>query len=121
LASGEQRGPAVLVIGAGAVGQVFGDHLSRAGASITLFVREKYREDVARGFDMYRLTTLGGGTRRIEVDRFDAFDVVSSTSEIAARRFDQVYVTLPSDAVRSGTCACTSPRSARRRASSCPR
>jgi ketopantoate reductase len=93
--------PRILVVGAGAVGQVFGHHLARGGAALTFFVREKYRAEVARGFEMYRLPAFGGRERAIAPVRFEGFDVISSLAEISARSFDQVYVTLPSDAVRS--------------------
>lgn len=92
--------PRVLVIGAGAVGQVFGRHLARAGAALTFFVREKYADEVRRGFDMYPLAMTRGRRAHLSPVRFEGFDVITSLEEIAARRFDQVYITLPSNAVR---------------------
>lgn len=86
----------VLVVGAGAVGQVFGRHLLRAGAGVTFFVREKYRAEASRGFDMHPLN----GPRRAEPVRFDGFAVVATTAEVAARRFDQVYLTVSSTGVQ---------------------
>ena len=82
----------VLIVGAGAVGQVYGHHLARGGARVTFYVRERYRDEAARGFTMIRLR----GKRRREVSRFEGFNVVTSAAEVAGRRFDQVYLTIPS-------------------------
>lgn len=83
----------VLVVGAGAVGQVFGRHLQRGGAEVACFVRERYREAAARGFDLYPLNG------RREPARFEGFAVLTRADEVAARRFDQVYLTVPSPAL----------------------
>ena len=85
----------VLVVGAGAVGQVYGRHLQLGGAEVTFFVRDRYRATVERGFDMYTLN----GRRPTEPVRFEAFSVVTHPDEVAARRFDQVYLTVSSPAL----------------------
>lgn len=85
----------VLVVGAGAVGQVFGHHLVRAGADLTFFVREQYRERTAQGFDLYRLRLAGAP----EPLRLEGFTVVCTPEEVAATRFDQIYLALPSQAL----------------------
>lgn len=82
----------VLVVGAGAVGQIYGDHLARGGAEVTFYVRERYREETARGFSLVRLGALGRRAAR----RFEGFAVVSNVAEVAAHRFDQVYLAIPS-------------------------
>jgi ketopantoate reductase len=84
-----------LVVGAGAVGQVYARHLQLGGADVTFFVREKYRATLERGLDMYPLN----GRRPTEPVRFDAFSVVSRPDEVAARTFDQVYLTVSSPAL----------------------
>jgi hypothetical protein len=84
----------VLVVGAGAVGQVYGRHARLGGADVTFFVREKYRDEVSRGFDMYSLNQ-----RRTSV-RFDDFSVVTRADEVAAGTFDQVYIAVSSPALR---------------------
>jgi 2-dehydropantoate 2-reductase len=89
--------PSVLVVGAGSVGQVFGYHLARGGARVTFFVRPQYRQAAARGFPLQPLNRW----RRAKTPvLFTQFNVVSSTQELAVRRFDQVYLALPSTAVR---------------------
>ena len=84
----------VLVVGAGAVGQVYGRHAALGGAEVTFFVRDKYRDEVSRGFDMYPLNHRGSAVR------FDGFSVVTRADEVAARKFDQVYVAVSSPALR---------------------
>jgi 2-dehydropantoate 2-reductase len=90
--------PAVLVVGAGAVGQVYGRHAQLGGADVTFFVREKYRDEVARGLDLYPLNRrFRKGPDPI---RWDAFDVVSRVDEVAARSFDHVILTVSSPALK---------------------
>ncbi len=93
-----RTGLRVLVVGAGSVGQVFARHYQLGGAAVTFFVREKYRAEVARGFDMYPLNRRAG--RRGEAVRFDGFDVVTRVDEVAGRGFDQVMITVASPALR---------------------
>lgn len=88
----------VLVVGAGSVGQVFARHYQRGGAAVTFFVREKYKTEVERGFDLYPLNERRA--RRGEAVRFDGFEVVTRPDEVAARRFDQVMFTVASPALR---------------------
>ena len=83
----------VLVVGAGAVGQVYGRHARLGGADVTFFVREKYREEVSRGFDMYPLNHRGTSVR------FDDVKVVTRADEVAAGKFDQIYVAVSSPAL----------------------
>jgi 2-dehydropantoate 2-reductase len=45
----------ILVVGAGAVGQVLGAHLQKGGARVTVLVKEKYAADARRGFTLQAL------------------------------------------------------------------
>src|SRR5262245_42718199 len=90
--------PSVLVVGAGAVGQPYARHAQLGGADVTFFVRDKYRDTVARGLDLYPLNRRA--SRRGEAVRFDGFSVVSRADEVAARRFDHVILTVSSPALR---------------------
>ena len=49
------QGKKVLLLGAGAVGQVYAYHLALAGAEIGFKVRPKYVEETTAGFDLYEL------------------------------------------------------------------
>ncbi len=80
----------VLIVGAGAVGQIYGHHLAQGGAAVTFYVRERYRDETSRGFTILPLA------RRGHAERFEGFDVVCSPAELAGRSFDQVYLAIPS-------------------------
>jgi 2-dehydropantoate 2-reductase len=84
-----------LVVGAGAVGQAYARHLQLGGADVTFFVRDKYRATLERGLDMYWLNA----PRPTEPARFETFGIVTRPDEVAARRFDQVYLTVSSPAL----------------------
>jgi 2-dehydropantoate 2-reductase len=81
-----------LIVGAGAVGQVFGHHLAKAGAEVSFLVKPKYVAECERGFMLYKLP-------RTEGERFAAAKIVSE----ADATYDQVYITISSPALRSGT------------------
>jgi 2-dehydropantoate 2-reductase len=89
--------PAVLIVGAGSVGQVFGYHLFRGGAQVTFLVRPAHRAQVAEGFALYPLNRYRAGDAPL---RFREFALSSSAAEVAAQRFAQVYLTVPSHGLR---------------------
>jgi Ketopantoate reductase PanE/ApbA len=91
--------PSVLVVGAGAVGQPYARHAQLGGADVTFFVRDKYRDEVARGLDLYPLNQRAVRRGGPPV-RFDGYAVVSRADEVAARRFDHVILTVSSPALR---------------------
>lgn len=88
----------VLVVGAGAVGQVFGRHLALGGADVTVFVKAKHVDECRAGFALYPLNT-----RRHPAVRWDGFGVITTAEEAAKQRWDQVYLTVSSTALRAGT------------------
>jgi hypothetical protein len=90
----------VLIVGAGAVGQVFGRHLALGGAEVSFYVKEKYAAECRAGFTMYRLNK--GGKARTTPERFDGAGVVSTLEEVAATAWDVVVLTVSSTALRSG-------------------
>lgn len=83
------------MVGAGAVGQVFGYHLAEAGARVTFFVREKYASGLREGLTLYAL-----GSGKDERRRFESFDVVTTLEEVRARAFDQAWLTVSSTGLR---------------------
>lgn len=82
----------VLIVGAGALGQVYGRHLSLAGDDVTFLVKPKYAEAAAAGFSMVQLSA---GGRRTPV-RFEGFGVIT---EIGEARFDEIWLAVSSDAL----------------------
>lgn len=77
----------ILIVGAGAVGLVYGRHLQRAGCDVTYYVREKYRVQAQAGYPMYPLNTGGRGKPVV----FAKFGIVTSAEQVAeAGPFTQV-------------------------------
>lgn len=74
----------VLIVGAGAVGQVYGHALAQAGARVHFLVRPRYLEAARRGFVLYPFHHKGGAAPQ----RFTDFTVHSTLDELRAHRFD---------------------------------
>lgn len=90
--------PKVLIIGAGAVGSVYGYHLHKGGAKVTFYVKQKYREAVAAGMVLYPLK----GPEKGMTIHFDAYDVVTPVDDLTGRNFDQVWICVSSPALMTG-------------------
>ncbi len=87
----------ILVVGAGAVGQVYGRHLQLGGAQVTFYMRAKYRADAEKGYPMYPLNKQG----RDKPVRFGDFGIVTDKAEVAAAGpFDEVWLCVSSPALR---------------------
>lgn len=86
----------ILVVGAGAVGQVYGRHLARAGHQVSFFVKAKHAPALADGLPLHRL-----GYLRTESEHWRDFTVVSAVAEVADTVWDQVWLCMASDALRS--------------------
>lgn len=85
----------ILIVGAGAVGATYGWHLHRAGHEVHFFVKAKYAEEVAAGITLHRL-----GRRVTQRQEWSQPRVVTDTAAVARERWDQVWLTLSSDALR---------------------
>lgn len=85
--------PSVLVVGAGAVGRVFAHHLQRSGAAVSLCVRDPARAPASATLRQLGLFGPGRDLRSV------ADAVLSRPEELSERRFDEVYITVPSDAL----------------------
>lgn len=83
-----------LVSGFGAVGQVFAWHLRDGGANVTIAVRSPQK--LPRAVTLHRLDLR----RRVRTESFLVDDVCATPDALRARTFDQVYVTVPSDALQ---------------------
>ncbi|MCG8312305.1 MAG: 2-dehydropantoate 2-reductase, partial [Pseudomonadales bacterium] len=83
----------VLVVGAGAVGQVYGHFMQRGGASVSFFVKEKYQSRCEEGFSLYRCRRSGlGGEEHYQADA-----VYTQYEEIAKQKFDHIWLAMPSN------------------------
>jgi 2-dehydropantoate 2-reductase len=88
----------VLVIGAGAVGQVYGRHLALGGAHVSYYVRERHAAECRRGFVFYPLDRKKPRAPvRVEIA---ATDVLTTLDEVRAVAWDQVYLCVASHALR---------------------
>jgi ketopantoate reductase len=85
----------VLLVGAGAVGQVYGHHLRRGGAEVTYLIKERHRSAVEEGFILHRHRLL----RRPQTARFDDFDVIVDYERVARAPWDQVWLCVSSPAL----------------------
>ncbi|HJN74905.1 MAG TPA: 2-dehydropantoate 2-reductase N-terminal domain-containing protein [Myxococcota bacterium] len=79
-----------LLVGAGAVGQVFGRHLQASGDHLTFFVRDKYRAEVEAGLWMHpeggepvRLVPDGVITRAEDIGGVDELWLCVSSTALA--------------------------------------
>lgn len=86
-----------LIVGAGAVGQVFGRHLALGGAEVTFLVKPKYAAEVGAGLTMFPLNERGAPRRR-----FEGCGVITSADAASGEAWDQVYFAVPSTALREG-------------------
>ncbi|MBM7111999.1 ketopantoate reductase family protein [Archangium primigenium] len=91
--------PRVLLVGAGAVGQVFGHYLQAAGCAVTFFVKPKYAAEAQKGFALYELTIR----ERAPAPRpLSGVGVLTSEREVQKTRWDQVWLCMSSTALRAG-------------------
>ncbi len=78
-----------LIVGAGAVGQVYARCLRKGGAEVCFFVREKYLDQVRRGFTMYPLNHGGA------LERVAGIPAIATLEDVAAQTWDQVWLCIP--------------------------
>ena len=90
--------PKILIVGAGAVGAVYGYHLSKGGAKVTYYAKEKYRASLADGMVLYPLK----GPEKGQTIRFTDYEVITPIDDITDRNFDQLWICVSSPALMSG-------------------
>jgi ketopantoate reductase len=89
-----------LVVGAGAVGQVYGHHLARGGAEVSFLVKPAHGPELAGPLTLYPLNRPH--RLRTQPVTFGGFGVLTDPAEVARERWDQVYLTVSSTALRAG-------------------
>ncbi len=85
----------VLIIGAGAVGLVYGRHLADAGARVSLFVRPSRRDEALAGTNLTRVRVVGAR----KTARFVPDAVVTSAEQARALDVDQAWVATSTNAL----------------------
>ncbi|MCP4120130.1 MAG: hypothetical protein GY751_00060 [Bacteroidetes bacterium] len=88
----------ILIIGAGAVGVVYGKHLSEGGHQITFLVKEKYLGQLSEGAVLYHMNKDKSLKEPIH---FKDFDLISSFGEVGRTEWDQIYLCFSSTALQS--------------------
>lgn len=90
----------ILIVGAGAVGQVYGYQFAQAGHQVSFFVKEKYRPSLEKGLTLYNLNSDKKKTKPIT---FSNFDTLSSWEDVKSsgeqQSWDQVYLCISSTAL----------------------
>lgn len=89
----------ILIVGAGAVGLVYGHHLAEAGHQVTFLVKEKYHQDLEQerkeGIVLYQLNN----DKQLQSPiRFNNFSVISNWQH--ANGFDLIALSISSTALR---------------------
>ncbi|MEQ3724699.1 2-dehydropantoate 2-reductase N-terminal domain-containing protein [Alcanivorax sp.] len=87
----------ILIVGAGAVGLVYGQYLSMAGHRVTFFVKEQHRDGLKSGVSMIKKRRL----LKDEVRHFSAFSLLSQWDHAAEQEWDFVFLAISSDALRA--------------------
>lgn len=85
----------VLVVGAGAVGQVYGRHLQRGGCEVDFYVREKYLAELKPGVTVYPLNES-----RWQPVVFKGYGLMTRLEEIESQTYDQVWLCISSTALK---------------------
>lgn len=81
----------VLVVGAGAVGQVYGHHLQRGGAEVSVLVRGHHLASARGG---YAVTHIWSRRSR-ETTRWNPHEILTDVGAIRSRRYHQVWICVP--------------------------
>lgn len=82
----------VLIVGAGAVGQVFAYHLVRGGAEVSFLVKPQYAEETRQGFMLHRMGLRGFA----KPAPFRGYQVISTQEAAKTEHWDQVWLAIPS-------------------------
>lgn len=85
----------ILIVGAGAVGQVYAHYLAIGGAKVSFLVRPKHAGEHADGFTLYPLRTRG----TYEPVRLRPERIFTSLDDVKNETFDQVWVCVPTTAL----------------------
>jgi len=88
----------ILIVGAGAVGQVYGRALAAGGAEVSFLVKERHAEEARRGFTLWSLSRWRAPARQ----RFEGFGVMTGAEEARSSRWDQVWLAVSATAVAGG-------------------
>lgn len=89
----------ILIVGAGAVGQVYARHLQRGGATIGVFVREKYARACQDGLVLYPLNEGRSPACRTALE---GLEVLTTPDQVQRTRWDQIWLCVSSTGLQGG-------------------
>ena len=89
----------ILLIGAGAVGQVYGRHLQLGGAEVAFYVKPKYADEARAGYRMYPLNQ----GRDVPAVVWKDFGVRTDLPATLAQGWDQVWLCVSTTAPVAST------------------
>ncbi len=91
----------IVIVGAGAVGQVYGHHLALGGARVSVLVRPRRVTEARAGYVLTRIPPFG----RRKTSQFLPENVFTSAAELEGHATDQVWLCLPTDVLDSAAVA----------------
>ncbi len=86
----------VLIVGAGAAGLTYGHAFARAGAKVSFLIKPHHRAGLENGVTMLRHSVLLPGLR---AEQFTDFSLIDEIETADLSQIDQVWNTVPSDAL----------------------
>ncbi len=87
----------ILIVGAGAVGQVYGFYLQQGGAAVDFLVKSKYRAQMESGCVLYPLNR--SKRQRWHPVYWQDYNVLDQISEVAHKTYDYIILTIPGNAI----------------------
>lgn len=85
----------ILIIGAGAVGQIYGYHFHQGGAEVSFLIKEKYRAELSHGMKLFPLNQ----GRNPQALLFESYQLISDYQTLKQTHWDVVLITVASDAL----------------------
>lgn len=89
----------ILLVGAGAVGLVYGMQLADAGNDVSFLIKEKYAEEMAQGVILYNLNRDKARKKPI---RFSQYKTLTSWQSAAEVQWDMIVLCISSVALHEG-------------------
>jgi ketopantoate reductase len=89
----------ILLVGAGAVGLVYGRHLADAGNEVSFLIKEKYVDDMVKGAVLYHINRDKHRQKPVRFSRFGTQTSWQAASEI---RWDMIILCISSAALHDG-------------------
>ncbi|HXH75912.1 MAG TPA: 2-dehydropantoate 2-reductase N-terminal domain-containing protein [Bacteriovoracaceae bacterium] len=87
----------ILIVGAGAIGQVYAYHLKKAGNEVHFYVKEKYAAEMHGELSLYPLNRRNPRNSPVS---FKADGVVTTPEGAGKSKWDQVYLCMSSTGLR---------------------